>query len=208
MNILVLAETNFVVGYLLEQGTDFRYLVELTGNYPLRIAVSEYALKEGKTTSQERLGDFRNQLGRTRSLLREVERSQFASDTVRIVREGLTDLTNQLEHREGLIQPTLDSLASACTAIPHSPQAHIHGLLRHVGSELPLKESDCEIYESILEFAQNEIDAYDHLIFLTLDREHFDHDEIRDELADMGIDLALTTGECIAMVRYALGLTA
>jgi len=207
LSILVVVETNFAVGYCMEQGRDFKYLIDLTESYPLTISIPEYSLREAKTTVLGKFRDSCEQLSHTRVLLREIGRSEYARNLVDNARTVLSDLVQLLEMKQDSLKQALDLIASRCVVIPHSPIAHVHGLMRHIGSEPPFKESDCEIYECILEFLRNEADNYDHTIVLTFDKEHFDNVDIRDELTDIGVDLVFTMGECIAMTRYALGIT-
>lgn len=207
MGILVVVETNFAVGYCMEQGHDFRYLLSLTSKHPLTVAIPEYSLREAKTTVLGKFRDSYEQLSHTRVLLREIGRSEYARDLVDNARTMLSGLVQLLETKQDSLKQALNLIANRCIVIPHSPVAHVRGLMRYIGSEPPFKESDCEIYECILEFLRGEVDNYDHAIVLTFDKEHFDNVEIRDELADIGVDLVFTVGDCIAMGRYALGIT-
>ncbi len=204
--LLLVAETNFPVGYGLQQSVDFRYLTNLAETGTITLAIPEISFKEAQATLRTNLVDTRQALEQTLDIIRQVGRSQYAQDAAQRVATALTELIDLMESHSASIPQTLDLIANVNCIIPYSPQAFAQGRLRYVGGEPPFMESDCEIYENILEFVRAEAENFDHIIFLTLDRTHFDCDEIRDELANLGVDLVFTTGECVAMVRHALGM--
>jgi len=155
LGILTVVETNFAVGYCMEQGRDFKYLIDIAESYPLTISIPEYSLREAKTTVLGKFQDSCEQLSHTRVLLREIGRSEYAKDLVDNTRTVLSDLVKLLEVKKDSLKQALDLIESRCIVIPHSPVAHVRGLMRHIGSEPPFKESDCEIYECILEFLRD-----------------------------------------------------
>jgi hypothetical protein len=146
LSILVVVETNFAVGYCMEQERDFRYLLSLTSKYPLTVAIPEYSFREAKTTVLGKLRDSCEQLSHTRVLLREIGRSEYAKDLVNNARAVLSDLVQLLEVKQDSLRQALDLIANRCVVIHHSPVAHVRGLMRYIASESPFKESDCEIY--------------------------------------------------------------
>jgi hypothetical protein len=197
-----------VVGFALEQGYDFRSIIDFVStNDTVTLAMPEFGFKEARSTLDLNLVQTRHALEETRGMLRQVGRSEYIQEAVRNARTALTEVINQLEARDEMIDQLLNDLSQHCLMIPYTPAAMAKARLHHVAKEPPFKQTDCELYESILEFARNQVENYDYVILLTLDQADFDHDEIRDELAEMGIDLVFTTGECIAMARYALGMT-
>lgn len=206
VKLLLVVETNFLVGFGLQQGVDFDYLANLAATKKFPLAIPEISFKEAQSTLRLNLIDTRHILEQTLGVIRQVRRSQYARDAAQEAAMALTELITLMETHSASISQTLDLLANATCIIPYSPQAMVRGRLRYIGGEAPNLEEDCEIYESVLEFVRAEVANFDHTIFLTLDREHFDCDEIRDELVALGIDLVFTTGECIAMVRHALGM--
>jgi hypothetical protein len=206
--LLLIAETNFIIGFALEQSRDFRSILDLvTINDTVTLALPELGFKEARSTLNLNLIQTRHTLEETRGILRQIGRSEYIREDVQNLRTALTAVISQLRTRAEMISQILDDLSQHCLTTPYTPDAMARARLRYIAKEPPFLQTDCDLYESILEFARNQTDAYDQVIFLTLEREDFDHDEIRDELADLGVDLVFTTGECIAMVRYALGLS-
>jgi len=206
--LLLIAETNFLVGYALEQGSDFQSIIDfVSANRAMTLAIPEFGFKEARSALDLNLVQTRHALEKTRGMLRQVGRSEYIQEAVRTARTALTEVINQLETRAGRIDQILEDLSQHCLMIPYTPEAMARARLRYLAGEPPCIQTDCELYESILEYARSQIETYEYVILLTLDQEHFDHDEIRDELADLGIDLVFSGGECIAMARYALGMT-
>lgn len=206
VKLLLVAETNFLVGFGLQQGVDFDYLTNLAAAKKITLAIPEISFKEAQSTLRLNLIDTRHILEQTLGVIRQIRRSQYARDAAQRTSAALTELITLVKARSASISQTLDLLANTTRIISYSPQAMARGRLRYIGGEAPNLEEDCEIYENILEFVRAEATNFDHTIFLTLDKEHFDCDEIRDELAALDVDLVFTTGECIAMVRHALGI--
>ena len=118
----------------------------------------------------------------------------------------LEQLEELLQERIETVSETIGMMANICSVIPHSPGVHVRGRLRHIGGQPPFKETDCEIFECILDFLRANYNEYNASIFLCLDQADFDHDEIRDDLAETDTRVIFSTGECIAIVRRELGM--
>lgn len=207
MPVLLVIETNFPVGlYLEQQRRDFNYLLDLTETQRLTITIPEFCLQEARLSLRERLRKSREGLVDTRRLLRDIGRSEYAREHVEAATDLLIELEELLQARIESVSETLDMMADICAMIPHSPEAHVRGRLRHIGGLPPFKETDCEIFECILDFLRVNHNEYDASIFLCLDQADFDHDEIRDDLAETDTRLSFSTGECIAIVRRELGM--
>lgn len=206
MPVLLMIETNFPVGFFLEQGQHFDYLLSLVETQPLTIAIPEFCLQEARLSLRERLRKNREGLVDTRRLLRDIGRSEYARERVETATDLLIGLEELLQARMEAVSETIGMMANICSVIPHSPEAHVRGRLRYIGGQPPFKETDCEIFECILGFLRNNYDDYDASIFLCLDQADFGHDGIRDNLAETNTRLSFSTGECIAIVRRELGM--
>lgn len=206
MSALLVIETNFPVGFCLEQEKSFDYLLFLARTYPLTIAVPEFCLREAQFSLKERYRKGREGIVDARGLLRDVGRSEYARERVEAATDLLVELEEMLQERMEGVAETIDMMEDICSVISHSPEAHVRGRLRYIGGYPPFKETDCEIFECILDFLRANHNEYDASIFLCLDQSDFDHDEIRDDLAETNTRLSFSTGECIAIVRSELGM--
>jgi len=206
MSILLITEPNFPVGLFLRQSRDFIYLTRLTETYPLTMAIPEFCLQEARLSLRARLGKSSEGLIESRRLLRDIGRSEYARERVEAATDLLVELEELLQERIESVSETIDMMMDICTVIPHSPEIHVRGRLRHIGGLPPFKETDCEIFECILDFLRANHNEYDASIFLCLDQTDFDYDEIRDDLAETDTRLSFSTGECIAIVRRELGM--
>jgi len=204
MSVLLITETNFPVGLFLGQSRDFDYLMRLVETHPLTMAIPEFCLREARSSLRERLRKGREGLIESRRLLRDIGRSEYARERVEAATYLLIELEELLQARIESVSETLDMMADISAVIPHSPAVHVRGRLRHIGGLPPFKETDCEIFECILDFLRVNHNEYDASIFLCLDQEDFDHDEIRYDLAETDTRLSFSTGECIAIVRREL----
>jgi hypothetical protein len=206
MSVLLITETNFPVGLFLGQSRDFDYLMRLVETHPLTMAIPEFCLREARSSLRERLRKGREGLIESRRLPRDIGRSEYARERVEAATDLLVELEELLQERIEAISETIGMMENICSVIPHSPEAHVRGRLRHISGLPPFKETDCEIFECILDFLRVNHNEYDASIFLCLDQADFDYDEIRDDLAETDTRLSFSTGECIAIVRRELGM--
>jgi len=206
MSILLITETNFPVGLFLGQSRDFGYLTRFTETHPLTIAIPEFCLQEARFSLMERLRKSRIGLVESRRLLRDIGRSEYVKERVETATDLLVELEEMLQARVESVSETINTMADICSVVPHSPEIHIRGNLRFIGGHPPFKETDCEIFECILDFLRTHHNEYDASIFLCLDQSDFDYDEIRDDLTETNTRLVFSTGECIALVRNELGM--
>ena len=90
VRLLLVAETNFPVGYGLQQSVDFHYLVNLAGTGTITLAIPEISFKEAQATLRTNLVDTRQALEQTLDIIRQVGRSQYAQDAAQRVATALT----------------------------------------------------------------------------------------------------------------------
>lgn len=168
--LLLIAETNFVVGFALEQGNDFDSILEFAStNEVITLAVPEVCFKEARSTLRLNLIQTRHALEETRGMLRQVGRSEYVREATQNARAALTAVINHLKSRAEIIGQILSDLSQHCLMIPYTPEAMTQARLRYLAEEPPFKQTDCELYESILEFARNQVENYEYVILLTLD---------------------------------------
>jgi len=91
-------------------------------------------------------------------------------------------------------------LESLVCLISYTKTSSIRADLRFESSKPPLKETDCRIYESILDFIRNTRE-YDKIIFYTTDKEDFDHPEIHKELKKLKTEIYFDSEETVQRVH-------
>jgi hypothetical protein len=206
IKILVIAETNFLFGYILEQSVDFDYLRASAEREFITIGIPEFCFHEIEVALTKRTQETEQSLQTTLRTLREIGRSAYAENLVDGLRPLLNELIDLIHVHYEEIPATLERITSVCQILPHTPEAHVRGRLRYLSGKPPFKETDCEIFAAILEFLKVHAQEYDLILFLNLDQEDFNHELIREELAEYRVEILFSTGECIAAIRRALGV--
>ena len=81
--------------------------------------------------------------------------------------------------------------------IPYTQSASINAELRYGSSRPPFKQTDCKIFESVLEYINSMKQNYEMVFFYTSDKEDFDNLTVRTELKNLDVKLFFEPGEII-----------
>jgi hypothetical protein len=131
-------------------------------------------------------------------------RSEYHKDRLYDVKEKLKQLYMESSEEKRDILEYAEDIKSLCISIPHNADIAYRAFIRDVANLPPYKNSDRQIYESILSFTKNEYD-YDLVIFYTSDKEDFDHQEIRDELKKQAVGVYFDSGDVVQRVMSIIG---
>jgi len=201
MRILLIAETNWVVDIVLQQNITTAYLLSLSDNPDIDIFVPEFSFYEADGTIRGKLNNQVSELEHISGILNKISQTQKYLNFCNEVKKGIKGVREDISNDLKIFRAKLDEVRKLIDVLPYSKDILIKARLRHVSSKPPFKLSDCEIYESVLDFLKERGRDYDKLIFYTADKEDFDHEEIHHELKDLNCELHFNSGEVVQRVR-------
>jgi len=137
--LLLVTETNFLVGYGLDQGPDYGYLAHLARSGQIVLAIPEFCFREVRSTLRLNLVGTRQALIQTQKMLPRIGRSDYTCEAASRTRDALTEVTTLLEEREETARQIIDSLEQVCQIIPYTPEIMARARLRCVAGDPPRK---------------------------------------------------------------------
>jgi len=201
MRILLIAETNWVVDIVLQQNITTAYLLSLSDNPDIDIFVPEFSFYEADGTIRGKLNNQVSELEHISGILNKISQTQKYLNFCNEVKKGIKGVREDISNDLKIFRAKLDEVRKLIDVLPYSKDILIKARLRHVSSKPPFKLSDCEIYESVLDFLGERGRDYDKLIFYTADKEDFDHEEIHHGLKELNCELYFSSGEVVERVR-------
>lgn len=198
-DLLVIGETNFIYSIILAQDRNCGYLLDLASESKIDVAIPEFSFFEVKGRIDVRFKRREDRLKETISFLNDLMRSEYHKDRLYDVKEKLKQLYMESSEEKRDILEYAEDIKSLSISIPHSADIAYRAFIRDVANLPPYKNSDRQIYESILSFTKNESE-YNLVIFYTSDKEDFDHQEIRGELKKQGVGVYFDSGDVVQRV--------
>jgi len=202
-NILLLAETNFILDLIFEQAPESERLFVLARKHDLQLIVPEYSFAEAEgnigTTIQKRHASLDTAL----VALKQSERSAY-HDVIPLIQQLEHFKTRSIAEEQPNLHAKIEHLAQIASIIPFSGDIAARAELRGLRRLAPMKASDRNIYESILHFAQANRSPGTQMIFLTRDIGDFDFPYLHQELAELSVELRFSAGDCIRRIRELL----
>jgi hypothetical protein len=203
-SLIVIAETNFILDIVFQQSAQADRLLTLVLEREIPIVAPEYSFAEARGNL---VHTMETRVETTESMIRVLRQSDRSA-----YQQNLDDLMTTLEQfRESSItvemensQARIDSLKEQMVQIPFNNEIATRAELRELNRYPPEKPTDKRVYESILMFARENPGIQ--MLFLTSDRTDFDLDFIRNELAENGIEIFFSAGDCIRRIREILGV--
>jgi hypothetical protein len=197
--IILIAETNFVIDIALEQSEECKRLIDFLHKHNVDLFIPEYAFAEADGTIYNIIRERSRAINSALNALRQASRSTYHSLDEFIVKlQQYEDSMKQTEHNSAIEKK--NSLAETSYTITFSPESMARSEIRRLKNIAPFKPSDRAIYESILEFAGRTRQQDNKMLFLTRDKEDFNFDFIREELASLNIEIFFSAGECIRRI--------
>ena len=176
VDVMLLIETNFVIGTIWERRQVLVYLMSFCQRYGITVVIPEVALAEARASLLARIDRQLNFLQQLRQWLNDIARAAEMDKLVQSVRQGLNAIEAELRKRRNEVQEAINTFAQACIVVPLTPQVWTKAYVRWKANMPPFKELDCLVTETLLEFLQNRKAKLS--LFLTMDAEDFDHPEI------------------------------
>ncbi|MFQ6056523.1 MAG: PIN domain-containing protein [Methanosarcinales archaeon] len=200
--ILLIVETNWLESIALAQDKSSFYLLDLADTEKISIAIPEYSFYEADGSLYRKLLERVERLDKSMGSLKKIGESEHCADLCKEARDIIKRLKTIAFDDRYKIQPVLDELKTKVCVIPYTKDASLKAELRFKSSKPPFKDEDCKILESILEFVESERkkSEYDYIIFYTADKEDFDFDLIRDELAEKGVEVIFDSSLCVRKI--------
>lgn len=200
MKVLVLAETNWIEDIALMQDLESAYLLELKDERKIEIAIPVYSLREADGSLDRKITKRVEEIDNFLHSLSTVAQSKPYERLCRIVKDALKELKSKsLEEREE-IRRVLNKIETSIDTIPYTMTTALNADLRVESSIAPFKETDCRIYESIMEYVRDKGNKYDIKIFYTADRGDFDDKTINAELKSLRVELYFNSGEVVERI--------
>lgn len=204
--IILIAETNFLLDVVLEQDTNCEYLMTLANEQQrLRLVIPEVSFAEAEGTMVEMIQNRLNTLEPALRTLRQFSRSAYHN-----LEELIIDLEQFISFVSTTEIPTLQTrmneIHKVVDIVPFTAEAFMNAELRALKGIAPFKQNDRRIYESIILLAKANQNTNIIMLFLTRDKNDFDFSYICDELKTLGVELFFSAGECNRRIRQVLGL--
>ena len=204
MKVLVMAETNWIEDIALMQDLKSAYLLELRDEGKIDIAIPVYSLREADGSLDRKITKRVGEIDNFLHSLSKVAQSKPYESLCSIVKDGLKELKSKsLEEREA-VKRVSNKIEMSVDTIPYTMVTALNADLRFESSIAPFKETDCKIYESILEYVKNKGNEYDIKIFYTADREDFDDNAINAELKSLSVELYFNSGAVVERICEAM----
>jgi len=200
--LLVIGETNFIYSIILAQDRNCGYLLDLASENKIDVAIPEFSFFEVKGRIDEKFKRREDRLKETISFLNDLMRSEYHKDKLYDAKEKLKQLYMESPKEKRDVLESAEDIKSLCILMSHNVDIAYRAFIRDVANLPPYKNSDRQIYESVLSFTKNGND-YDTVIFYTSDKEDFDHQEIRDELKEQDVEIHFDSGN---VVRHVMGI--
>lgn len=198
--ILVITETNWLESIVLSQDTAVVYLLRLAREGKLTIAVPEYSFYEAEGSLDRKLLNRIQRIDEFLQLLKQISRTEHYTQLCKGGVNSLKEIKERTLRERKEIKRVLDEIKSLVCLIPYTKTSSVRADLRFESSKPPFKETDCRVYESILDFIRNTRE-YDKIIFYTTDKEDFDHPEIHKELKKLKTGIYFDSGETVQRVH-------
>jgi len=199
--VLIIVESGFLADISLKQSSHSRYLYEQASQRSITIAIPEYAFAEADGSLHRRFAMRHQKLQEMANFANELARSRDIESHVQQLKTSITTLRNLMEESLNLAKADLADLRQGCLTIPPTIDILHRGMLRSLSSAPPPDKVDCLILESVLNFLSEHQQEYVHSVFLCHDRQHFDHPEIHQEIANLGAQMVFSSSECIGNIR-------
>jgi len=178
VEVMLLVETNFVIGTIWERRPSLVYLTSFCQRYGVTIVIPEIALAEARASLLARIDRQLNALQHLRQWLNDIARAAEMVSLVESAKQSLSKIEAELQRRKINAQEAIDTFAKACTVISLTPQIWTKAYVRWKANLPPFKELDCLVFETLMDFLKKPKAPL--TMFLTMDAEDFDHPEIHE----------------------------
>jgi len=199
--ITIIAETNFAFDILFERDRASGRILELAKDNEITLRLPVFSIAEVRGQVIEIVNNRKEKLELFRSFLKELSRSEYYRDEAKTCQSKI-DLflkLNQEDYRRA--QEIIKILLDYCKIIDYSPITATKAELRFKEKRPPFKETDCKIYESILEFLKEKEGK---VLFLTKDKDDFDFPEIKKELESYDSEIYFSSDMCLKKINELL----
>jgi hypothetical protein len=201
VKILIVAESGLLRDLCLNQSQNSTYLYEQIDGDLMTLAVPAYAFSETDGGVQQQYRRYRTRLQETANLANELGRSQNLLSLANQLKQLVEELQNQVDAISVVVKTVLEDVRSKCLMIPTTFEVFHRARLRALSATPPPDEIDCQIFESVLDFLRAHQQEYALRLFLTHDRNHFDHPEIHQEIEAVGAIMVFSSSECLRVIR-------
>jgi hypothetical protein len=196
---ILIAETNFILDISFEQSKDCERLLNIIDKQGVKLTIPECAFAEAEGSIGNTIRNRIKAIDSALDALRQASRSAYHDIDDIIAR--LEKFKNDAKKMEiESLHLKMRFLEDSAIVITFTPESMARSEIRRLKNIAPFKASDRMIYESILEFAKLNQRSGNKKFFLTRDKEDFNFDFIREELASLNIEIFFSAGECIKRI--------
>ena len=155
--LLVIGETNFIYSIILAQDRNCGYLLDLASENKIDVAIPEFSFFEVKGRIDEKFKRREDRLKETISFLNDLMRSEYHKDRLYDAKEKLKQLYMESSKEKRDVLESAEDIKSLCILIPHNVDIAYRAFIRDVANIPPFKNSDRQIYESVMVNTDNEV---------------------------------------------------
>jgi len=196
--ITVIGETNFAFDILFERDYASSHILKLAKQGKIKLVLPAFSLAELEGQALEIINNRKEKLNSFASILKEISRSKYSKDDAKSGLEIVKRLLESNKKDYKKIGAAIQKLSGYCYVIKYSPEIIASAELRFRQRKPPFKETDCKVYQSILQFLTK--NKKEKVMFITKDRDDFDHPEIRNELKELDCELYFSSGDVIKRI--------
>ena len=154
VDAMLMAETNFIVGYVWEERSVLKRIVDLCRQLGVLFVVPEVSLAKARALLFKLIDRQLSSLQQLRFWINDIARNAGMERVVRSVKGGLDAIETELQRRKQEVSAAMSTFAQACTIAPLTTQGWTKAYLRWQANMPPFKELDCLVMESLLAFLQ------------------------------------------------------
>jgi hypothetical protein len=203
---LVVVDTNILMDlWLSRDDAGSSPMLELAEEGGFDLVVAEYALREFQGRALLWLQAERAKLNQqVRAVINPWGRSRILKPATNVLQQGVQLVEQHLAGFQEKIPEVMQRVSRVARVVPHTPELHTRGELRHVSAMPPFRagstKGDCYIYEVLLDIARAERGNKRPKFFATRDND-FDHPELQLELEELGFSVRKHLGRLYGELR-------
>lgn len=203
---LLVPETNVLLDILLlRDGVEASLLLSLAEEGRVDMVVPEYALIQFEGKAHQHIREHSKTLDQHAQELNELRRSEPLSQGARTGQHGNRQMKEQLSEVQREVPRLVERISKVARIEKHSLDAQLRGQMRYMAARPPTcpdsrDDSDCCIYEAILDIARADLANARPKFFVTRDSD-FDDARLKEELAGLGFRIRGDIGRLFGELR-------
>lgn len=202
---LLVPDTNLLLDMSLSRdGKEGLLLLGLVEQGHAEMVVPEYVLAQFQGTGRRLIRDYSKKLAQFTPMIKQLLRNESLIEGARLMDQGTDFVLERLPKLEESVPLFVERLSSVARIAPQSLEAKLRGELRYKAERPPADtdsdDSDCCIYEALLEIARADQINVRPKFFVTRDSD-FDHPELKEELAGLGFKIRKDIGRLFGELR-------